>query len=61
MQTTIPPFATSTFGGISVVTSKEGTAGLVERYVDIVSIVADDFIVFTRVSTPFGADKSRTQ
>ncbi|KAK8218153.1 mitochondrial carrier domain-containing protein [Phyllosticta capitalensis] len=28
MQTTIPPFAKSTFGGISTVTAKEGTAGL---------------------------------
>ncbi|KAL8796687.1 MAG: hypothetical protein Q9195_001077 [Heterodermia aff. obscurata] len=28
MQTTIPPFATSTFSGISIITGKEGTAGL---------------------------------
>ncbi|KAL8766006.1 MAG: hypothetical protein Q9209_007095 [Squamulea sp. 1 TL-2023] len=28
MQTTIPPFASSTFGGISIITGKEGTAGL---------------------------------
>ncbi|KAL8658796.1 MAG: hypothetical protein Q9226_000778 [Calogaya cf. arnoldii] len=28
MQTTIPPFASSTFGGISTITGKEGTAGL---------------------------------
>ncbi|KAK2734331.1 hypothetical protein FQN57_001698 [Myotisia sp. PD_48] len=28
MQTTIPPFATGTFAGISAVTAKEGTAGL---------------------------------
>ncbi|KAL8705350.1 MAG: hypothetical protein Q9201_001549 [Fulgogasparrea decipioides] len=27
MQTTIPPFASSTFGGISIITGKEGTAG----------------------------------
>ena len=27
MQTTIPPFATSTFSGISVITAKEGTSG----------------------------------
>ena len=27
MQTTIPPFATSTFSGISVITGKEGTSG----------------------------------
>ena len=27
MQTTIPPFATSTFNGISVITGKEGTSG----------------------------------
>ncbi|KAL8909381.1 MAG: hypothetical protein Q9207_000216 [Kuettlingeria erythrocarpa] len=28
MQTTIPPFASGTFSGISVITGKEGTAGL---------------------------------
>ncbi|KAF2118109.1 mitochondrial carrier domain-containing protein [Lophiotrema nucula] len=28
MQTTIPPFATSTFGGINTITGKEGFAGL---------------------------------
>ncbi|KAL6715793.1 Cu/Pi carrier [Lecanora helva] len=28
MQTTIPPFATGTFSGISTITGKEGTAGL---------------------------------
>ncbi|MCJ1354641.1 MAG: hypothetical protein MMC33_004630 [Icmadophila ericetorum] len=28
MQTTIPPFATGTFNGISIITAKEGTAGL---------------------------------
>ena len=28
MQTTIPPFATGTFSGISAITAKEGTAGL---------------------------------
>ncbi|KAL8641104.1 MAG: hypothetical protein Q9228_002049 [Teloschistes exilis] len=28
MQTTIPPFASSTFGGISTITGKEGIAGL---------------------------------
>ena len=27
MQTTIPPFATGTFSGISTITIKEGTAG----------------------------------
>ena len=27
MQTTIPPFATGTFSGISIITGKEGTAG----------------------------------
>jgi solute carrier family 25 (mitochondrial phosphate transporter), member 3 len=27
MQTTIPPFATGTFNGISTITGKEGTAG----------------------------------
>ena len=27
MQTTIPPFATGTFNGISIITAKEGTAG----------------------------------
>lgn len=29
MQTTIPPFAKTTFGGWNVITSKEGTAGYV--------------------------------
>ncbi|KAI9806856.1 MAG: hypothetical protein M1833_002513 [Piccolia ochrophora] len=28
MQTTIPPFATSTFGGVSTITAAEGNAGL---------------------------------
>ncbi|KAL8988918.1 MAG: hypothetical protein Q9177_002081 [Variospora cf. flavescens] len=28
MQTTIPPFASGTFSGISIITGKEGTAGL---------------------------------
>jgi len=28
MQTTVPPFATGTFGGWSTITAKEGTAGL---------------------------------
>ena len=32
MQTTIPPFATGTFSGISHVASKEGVAGLVLPY-----------------------------
>ena len=27
MQTTIPPFATGTFSGMSIITAKEGTAG----------------------------------
>lgn len=27
MQTTIPPFATGTFNGLSTITTKEGTAG----------------------------------
>ena len=27
MQTTIPPFATGTFNGLSTITAKEGTAG----------------------------------
>ena len=27
MQTTIPPFATGTANGLSIITSKEGTAG----------------------------------
>ena len=27
MQTTMPPFATGTFNGISTITAKEGTAG----------------------------------
>lgn len=27
MQTTIPPFASGTFNGISIITGKEGTAG----------------------------------
>ena len=29
MQTTIPPFASGTFSGLSAITSKEGTAGYV--------------------------------
>jgi len=27
MQTTIPPFASGTFNGLGIITSKEGTAG----------------------------------